>query len=71
MLPASQTGTVGKKLKFSIQAFDPDPLDAITLNAFGLPSGLTFTERHHRLGTVSGSVKPNAGQVLRDVLRLR
>ncbi len=61
-VPGSRTGTVGKKLKFRIQAFDPDAVDLLTLGAFGLPSGVKFTDDHHRTGTVSGTVLDRAGK---------
>ena len=61
MVPGSKTGTAGKKLGFRIQAFDPDAVDLITLGAFGLPSGLKFTDNHHRTGSVSGTVLDRAG----------
>jgi hypothetical protein len=62
VVPGSKTGTVGKKLGFRIQAFDPDSVDLITLGAFGLPSGVKFTDGHHRTGTVSGTVLDRAGK---------
>ncbi len=62
VVPGSKKGTVGKKLGFRIQAFDPDGVDLIALGAFGLPSGLKFTDNHHRTGTVSGTVLDRSGK---------
>lgn len=62
VLPGTKTAQSGSQLKFGIAARDPDPLDVLTLGAFGLPSGLKFKDNHNRTGTVSGKITARPGR---------
>lgn len=60
-LPGAQSQDYHDALSFGISASDPDSGDTETLGASGLPSGLTFTDRGDRTGTVSGTITAPPG----------
>jgi hypothetical protein len=60
-LPGAQSQDYHDPLSFGISASDPDSGDTETLNASGLPAGLSFTDNGDRTGTVSGTITAPPG----------
>jgi hypothetical protein len=59
-LPGPQSVDFNDPLTFGISAIDPEG-DSLTLNAGGLPAGLTFTDNGDGTGTVSGTDSADPG----------